>query len=159
MLIPRNPQLFSQFQHLLCCAQKALFFHSQKGPARGWNPGPSAALQQLHCLGGNMPWEETDPVGIVSNGIRKTKLNTGDRLMSCKASKNHGVMLMSDVFPNLSTEPKMRFSKLSSCTATISGCFKHSQHHIPKQCDQPDQKESKLSTTCSLFTVKVQDQR
>lgn len=65
---------------------------------------------QQRCLGGNMP----DPVGIVSNGIRKAKLNTGDRLMPWKANRNHGVMLLCDVFPNLSTEPNMRLLKPES---------------------------------------------
>lgn len=65
---------------------------------------------QQRCLGGNTP----DPVGIVSNGIRKAKLDTGDRLMPWKANRNHGVMLLCDVFPNLSTEPNMRLLKPES---------------------------------------------
>lgn len=55
-----------------------------------------------------------DPAGIVSNGIRKAKLDTGDRLVPWKASRSHGVMLMGGVFPNLSPEPKMRFLKAES---------------------------------------------
>lgn len=52
-----------------------------------------------------------EPVGIDCNGSSKAKLDTGDGLMSWRASRNHGVMLVCDVFPNLSTEPKMRFLK------------------------------------------------
>lgn len=62
------------------------------------------------CSGANMP----DPAGIVSNRIRKAKLDTGDRLVPWKASRSHGVMLMGGVFPNLSPEPKMRFLKAES---------------------------------------------
>lgn len=55
-----------------------------------------------------------DPVGMVSNGIRKAKLDTGDRLMPWKANRNHEVMVLCDVFPNLSTESKMMFLKPES---------------------------------------------
>lgn len=99
------------------------------------------------CSGANMP----DPASIVSNGIRKAKLDTGDRLVPWKASRSHGVMLMGGVFPNLSPEQRWGSSKLSPCTTTPSGCSKLSQHYTTKQCDQPDQKESKPSTICSLL--------
>lgn len=55
------------------------------------------------CCPHSMQQEETrpDPAGTASNGIRKAKIDTGDGQMPWRTSRNHRVMLVCDVFPNL----------------------------------------------------------